>query len=177
MAKTKLRKMLGSAEDPVIIEMMRVIETQSENTLADWSARYARDHFLPVYEEAFPGDLRPRLALEAADGWRNKTLKPAEAKKIIREAGNAAREADGCPSAQAAARAVSVAASVLSTPTGALGMAFYGVAAVVYHNAGLCETAEIYNRMAEKEFTKMLASLQEIAVPDEPDPVKINWNC
>lgn len=177
MAKTKLRKMLGSVEDPVILSLMQLIETQSKTTLAAWSTHYTQEHFLPVYEEAFPEDQRPRAALEAANGWLNKTIKLADAKKIIHEAGTAAKEADESPAAQAAARAVLVAASVITTPTGALGMTFYGAAAIVYHKAGLLESPEVYNQLAEEEFSKMLASLQVSAVPDEPNPVKINWYC
>ena len=177
MAKPTLRKMLGHADDPVINALMRVIETQSKTTLVNWCIRYAQEYFLPIYEETFPTDRRPRAALEASAGWLNKVLKPTDAKKITREAAAAAKEAEDYPQAQAAARAVSVAASVISTPTGALGMTFYGAAAIVYHRAGLLESPEVYDQLAEKEFSKMLASLQKAAVPDEPDPVKINWNC
>ncbi len=34
----KLRKMLGRADDPQIIQLMRLIETQSKTTLAAWAA-------------------------------------------------------------------------------------------------------------------------------------------
>ena len=76
-----------------------------------------------------------------------------------------------------AARALSVACAVIQTPTNALGFSFYSAAASAYHQAGLTETAQTYDRLADAEFENILASLQAAAVPDEPNPVKIDWNC
>ena len=53
----------------------------------------------------------------------------------------------------------------------------YSTAASAYHQAGLTETAQTYDRLADAEFENILASLQAAAVPDEPNPVKIDWNC
>ena len=38
----KLRKMLGSVEDPAVRELMGLIETQSRTTLTRWAAAYSR---------------------------------------------------------------------------------------------------------------------------------------
>ena len=65
----KTRKMLGAAEDPHILALMRQIETQSKETLAKWCLDYAQAVLLPLYEERCPGDLRPRHAVEAARDW------------------------------------------------------------------------------------------------------------
>ena len=59
----------------------------------------------------------------------------------------------------------------------AIDTAFYSTAANAYHQAGLTETAQTYDRLADAEFENILASLQAAAVPDEPNPVKIDWNC
>ena len=156
---------------------MHLIETQSKYTLADWSFCYSRDHFLPVYEESFPEDQRPRMALEAALDHLNGTVKTAELKKRIKEATSAAKEAEYSPAAQAAARAISTAASVINSPTGALGMTFYGAAAMAYHRLGVSESAKTYDKMAAELFDDMLLSLQNVPVADEPNPVKVNWYC
>ena len=50
----KLRKMLGSLDDPSVAALMRLIETQSRETLAKWAADYTETHYLPVYEKEFP---------------------------------------------------------------------------------------------------------------------------
>lgn len=99
-----------------------------------------------------------------------------ELKPLLKEASNAAR-AETDPIAQAAARALSVACAVIQTPTNALGFSFYSTAASAYHQAGLTETAQTYDRLADAEFENILASLQAAAVLDEPNPVKIDWNC
>lgn len=65
----KIRKMLGKADSPHIICLMRLIETQSKATIAHWCIDYTQGHILSIYEAAYPGDSRPRDALEAAKAW------------------------------------------------------------------------------------------------------------
>ena len=140
----KLRKMLGRADDPEIIALMRLMETQSSRTLACFAADYARENWLPVYEAHCPQDGRVREALDAAAAW---------------------------------ARAAATAAGVMGTPTNALGMCFYGAAAVAYHTLGVCAPAGKYDEAAAREFVRIHEALSRTAVPDEAHPVKINWNC
>lgn len=120
---------------------------------------------------------RLRIAVRAAKEYldRRKSLK--EVKPALKEAVQAARDAEEEPAAQAAARAVSTACTVLHSPTGALGFTFYGAAAYAYSSAGLNEKQKLYEELAETELKKILESLQKAAVPDEKNPVKINWNC
>ena len=47
----KVRKMLGDVNSPECLAMMRLIETQSEVTLARWALSYVREHVLPIYME------------------------------------------------------------------------------------------------------------------------------
>ena len=65
----------------------------------------------------------------------------------------------------------------MQTPTNALGFTFYGAAAAAYDQAGTEESPEIYDALAEKELAAILASLQSAAVENEPNPVKVDWNC
>ncbi|MDV4151970.1 hypothetical protein R0131_14170 [Clostridium sp. AL.422] len=44
----KLRKMLGKADSPYIISLMKLIDTQSKNTIVRWCNEYAREHILPI---------------------------------------------------------------------------------------------------------------------------------
>ena len=62
----KIRKMLGSADSPYIVSLMRLIETQSKTTIVTWSINYAEEHILPIYEKAYPKDHRLRNALTAS---------------------------------------------------------------------------------------------------------------
>ncbi len=173
----KVRKMLGKADSPYILSLMRLIETQSKATIARWCIDYAQREILPIYERAYPGDLRGRLALEAANGWLAGELKLPAVKQRILEAHTAAREAEGNPVAQAAIRAVGQAASVVHVATHSLGIAFYGAAAIAYDRVGLGEKPEAYDQIAAEECAKMEAALAAIAVADEPNPAKIKWYC
>lgn len=173
----KLRKMLGSIDSPYIISLMRIIETQSKETLISWAIKYAHENILPIYEEAYPEDTRLENALKAAKDYLAGTMKLADAKKLVREAQNAAKEIEINPIAQAAARACAQAAATITTITNTLAVAFYGSAAIAYHRVGLESTYEVYDKIAAEVFTKYEAELRKIAIENEPNPAKINWNC
>lgn len=174
----KLRKMLGKADSPYIVSLMRAIETQSKITIAGWCLDYTQQHILPIFEKECPSDVRPRSALEASRLWFEGKVKLPEVKNIIlNECHAAAREVDDNPVAQAAARACGQAAACFHTPTHALGLAFYGTAAIAYGRVGLFEKAEVYDQIAAEECAKMEAALRAVSVENEPNPAKINWNC
>ena len=174
----KLRKMLGAADSPYIVSLMRLIETQSKTTLANWSIDYAENHFVKIYYKAYPGDARPQMALDAAREWLAGKIKLPEAKRIIlNECHAAARAAEAQPAAQAAARACGQAAASIHTATHALGLVFYGAAAIAYDHAGIEQPAEVYDKIAAEECAKMEAALRAVAIENEPNPAKIKWNC
>lgn len=81
------------------------------------------------------------------------------------------------PIAQAAARAIVTACGVLQTPTNALGFCFYGAAAAAYHELGLKRSAADYGRCARVELQRLSQALEQVMVPDEADPVQVDWNC
>lgn len=172
----KLRKMLGKIEDPSVIGLQRLIETQSKNTLALWAVGYVEKYCLPIYEKSFPAENCFRAAMAACREFTDGAKKLAEVKPFLKEAAQAAREVTE-PAQQAAARAMATACAVVQTPTNALGFGFYTVAAIVYDRDGLKESPEFYDEMAAQEFAKILDSLKEAAVEDEPNPVKVNWGC
>ncbi|WP_312279032.1 putative immunity protein [Oscillibacter sp.] len=173
----KLRKMLGAAHSPYIVSLMRLIETQSKETIVNWCVDYAQNHILPIYERAYPGDVRPKEALIALRDWLAGMIKLPAAKQKILAAHAAAREAEENPAAQAAARAVGQAASTIHMATHSLGIAFYGAAAIAYDRVGICEAPEVYDRIAAEECAEMEAALHAIAVENEKHPAKINWHC
>lgn len=173
----KLRKMLGSADSPYILSLMSLIETQSKTTIGDWCVDYAEEHILGIYEKAYPEDERLRLAVEAYRSYRRGELKLPELKKAAALTGQAAKEADKNPAAQAAAKTVGQAIGAVYTPTHSLGLAFYGAAAIAYDRAGLEETPEVYDRIAAQECAKMEEALRAVMVENEENPAKIKWYC
>jgi hypothetical protein len=173
----KLRKMLGEWQQPEIQSIVRLVETQSKTTIAKWCLDYAESFILPVYEKTFPEDLRPRNAINAAREWILGNIKLPAAKKFILECHAAARETEKNPSAQAAARAIGQSASCIHAATHCIGLTLYGAAAIAYDRVGTGETAEVYDKIACEEFIKMEAALRAIALENEPNPAKLNWNC
>ena len=163
--------MLGTADSPYILSLARLIETQSKTTVTVWCIGYAETHILPIYERAYPGDPRPRHALEAARAWMEGRVKLPEVKRIIlSECHAAAREAEDHPAAQAAARTCGHAASCIHTPTHSLGLAFYGAAAIAYDRVGTDKTPDVYERIAAEECGKMEAALRAAtATADNPE--------
>lgn len=173
----KLRKMLGKLDNPDIIALMRLIETQSQQTLSQWAIEYTEKVCLPIFEKQLPEDSRPADAISNCRTYLNGEIKLTQVKPFLKAAGQAARDADGFAAAQAAARAIGTACSVIQNPPGALGFVFYCAAAVAYDRAGTDQKQDVYDRLAEEEIAAVLHSLQKAAKPDEPNPVKIDWNC
>lgn len=173
----KVRKMLGKADSPYILSLMRLIETQSKNTIVKWCNEYAREHILPIYEKDYPEDSRLENALDAINEYLEGNIKLTEAKKIIKEAQIAAREAEGNPAAQAAARAIGATTATINTVTSSLGLAFYGSASIAYSTVGVNETLDVYDEIAARECKNMEDALRKVAITDEPKPAKIKWSC
>jgi hypothetical protein len=157
---------------------MRLIETQCKTTLARWCIDYARENIFVIYEKSFPGDKRPVKALDAADEWLEGKVKLPYVKNIIlNECHAAAREAEGSPAAQAAARTCGQAAATIHVPAHSLGLALYGALSVAYDKLGVNADWDALFNVAAEECAKMEAALMAISVKDEPNPAKINWNC
>lgn len=173
----KLRKMLGDINSPECIGLMRLIETQSKQVLAAWAVTYAKENYLGIYEAECPEERTLKEAVTACEEYLSGNKKLSEIKPAVKAASQTAREISDNPAEQAAARAVSTACGTVWTPANALGFLFYGAAAVAYSRAGLGEKPEVYEKMASQELQRALESLEAAAVPDEANPVKINWNC
>jgi len=153
----KLRKMLGAADSPYIVSLMRLIETQSKATIASWCMDYCEEHILPIFEKHCPDDHRPRMAIIASRDWFDGKKKLPEVKNIILNECHAA--------------------ACFHTPTHSLGLAFYGAAAIAYNLVGINEKPEVYGLIAAEECAKMEAALRAVAVENEPNPAKIKWYC
>jgi len=174
----KFRKTFGKPNDEHIIELMKLIETQSKITISNWCIDYAEAEILPIYLKYFPKDNRPKMALDASRDWFEGKKKLPEVKDIIlNQCHQAAREAENNPAAQAAARTLGQASACFHTPTHSLGLAFYGGAAVAYDKLGLDATDNEYEEVAREAVIKMTNALKEVSVDNEPNKAKINWYC
>ncbi|HHX72148.1 MAG TPA: hypothetical protein GX701_04370 [Clostridiales bacterium] len=175
MAKT--RKMLSDWRAPYIQSLMKLIETQSKGTLANWAVDYSEQVLLPLWNKHYPDDLRPQNALNAARQWLSGSMKLPQVKPIILECHAAARQSEGNPVAQAAARAIGQCASTIHSARHCIGLAFYGALAVAYDQLGTDSPWEQIEQFAADECCRMEAALRSVSVEDEPNPAKIDWKC
>jgi len=173
----KLRKMLNDVSADYIQSFMRLIETQSKETIAKWCVSYAKFNILPLWLQEFPQDTRPAETLLAMEEFLNGKLKLADAKKQIKECRAAAREAEGNHIAQGAARTIDAASSTIHNSASAIAIAFYGGLTIAYSQKGLDAPWEVLEQTAIEECLKMQESFAKIAIADEPNPAKIEWNC
>lgn len=173
----KTRKMLSNWEAPYIQSLMKLIETQSKVTLTIWAVDYSEKVILPLWSKYYPNDLRPQNALNAAREWLSGTIKLPQAKKRILECHAAAREADGNPVAQAAARTIGQCSSTIHSARHCIGIAFYGAIAVAYDRLGTDAPWGQIEQCAAEECKRMEAALCAAAIENEPNPAKIDWKC
>ncbi|MDR2045145.1 MAG: hypothetical protein LBQ15_12470 [Clostridium sp.] len=177
MAK-KLRKTFGDVHAASVIALMRIMETQSKVTIANWTLRYAEQKILPLFVKHCPHDGRPAHAIAAAREWLAGKVKLPYVKQIIlNECHAAARELDNHPVEQAAARAIGQAAGSIHTASHSLGLYFYAAAAVGYDRLGLDASETEYQAVAEEVCADYTAALRAVMVTDEPDPAECKWNC
>ena len=173
----KYRKMLADWEAPYIQSLVKRIETQSKETLAHWCIDYAEQELLSIYESAFPDDSRPRAALKAAGEWLSGEIKLPQAKALILDCHAAAREAEGNPAAQAAARAIGQCASTIHSVSHCVGLPLYGALAIAYDKLGANASWPQLEEAAALECNRMEQALQAVFVENEPNPAKLTWRC
>lgn len=173
----KYRKMLSDWYAPYIQALVKLIETQSKITLANWALDYSEKVLLPIWEKSFPKDSRPQRAISAAREWLSGKIKLTQAKPVILECHDAARSAEDNPAAQAAARAIGQSASTIHSARHCIGLPLYGALAAAYHALGKDAKWEELERFAGQECGRMFDALKAISVENEPNPAKIDWNC
>ena len=171
------RKMLSDWQAPYIQALVRLVETQSKTTLAQWAVDYAERIVLPVWHRYYPNDRRPHQALNAGRDWLSGAIKLPTARTAILACHAAARDAGANPAAQAAARAIGQSASTIHAARHCIGLALYGALAVAYDTLGTEVSWECLEQCAAVECGRMLDALRAVAVDGEPNPARIRWNC
>jgi hypothetical protein len=79
----KLRKTYGDVNAPCTVALMRLIETQSKTTVANWTLDYAELKMLPLFAKHCPDDERPAHTIAAAREWLDGKVKLPYVKNII----------------------------------------------------------------------------------------------
>jgi hypothetical protein len=109
------------------------METLTHRTLILWGFDCA-DRFLTIFKDFYPDDNRPQIAVEVASKWSKGEIKMPTARSAILSCHQAANESNDNLVAQAAARAVGHAASIVHVQTHAFGLVIYGLTALIYQN-------------------------------------------
>jgi hypothetical protein len=114
--------------DPRLVTVRRggTLSDADHRLLALWAADCA-EHVLHFFEEALPGDERPRRAIELAHAWVQGEVKMTQARNSAGYANAAAREVSGA--AREAAHAAGQAAAVAHVAAHELGAAAYAIRA------------------------------------------------
>ena len=117
------------SRDPRFVTVRRggTLQDADHHLLAVWAADCAQ-HVLHLFEEARPGDDRPRRAIEQARAWARGEISMTQARVTAYAAHDAAREASGA--AKEAARAAGHAVAVAHMADHELGAAAYAILAV-----------------------------------------------
>lgn len=173
----KARKMLTNWDSPVIQALIAQIETQSKATLAHWALDEAKEHLLPLWQKDFPEDMRPDQAIQGAKDWLEGKVKLPQVKPLILQCHAAAREAEGWSIARGAARAIGQCASTIHSPRHCIGLPLYGALALARDQLGPDADWKALEAASEKMCERMLDTLKERSVEEEPNPAKIQWRC
>jgi hypothetical protein len=122
------RKILAVTDlDEPIADLARKTD---HTTVAIWAADCA-ERVLPYFEEKYPGDTRPREAIEAIREWaRTGVFRMADVRRTALAAHAAAREVPEYDPARSAARAAGQAMATAHVPAHALAAAIYAATAV-----------------------------------------------
>ena len=123
----KKSKMAVTSMDAPIAEL---VSRCDHKRLAIWAADCA-ERALPYFEGKYPGDNRPRKALEACRAWaRTGVFKMADVRNTSLAAHAAARDVAADDAARAAARAAGQAMATAHVSTHAIAAAIYAATAV-----------------------------------------------
>jgi hypothetical protein len=119
---------LPKVRDPRFITVRRggTLSDADHHRLAVWAAACA-EHMLDHFEQARPGDDRPRRAIELGRAWARGEVSMTEARTAAGHANGAARDLSGA--ARYAAYAAGQAAAVAHVAAHELGAAAYAIKA------------------------------------------------
>ncbi len=111
-------------------EIFGLVGKTDHKILALWAIDCAK-RVLPYFEDKYPGDYRPRKAIEALQAWINTGMfKMADIRKVSLDAHAAARETGEDSPARSAARAAGQAVATAHVPRHSYGSAIYAQQAV-----------------------------------------------
>jgi hypothetical protein len=123
----KKPKLVKTALDGIIMEL---VGKTDKKTLVIWACDCA-ERVLPYFEKKYPGDKRPRLAIEAGRAWvRTGVFRMADIRRASLTAHAAAREVREDEPAHSAARAAGQAVAAAHVSSHSIAAAIYATTAI-----------------------------------------------
>lgn len=120
---------------------MKKYDQQAQRLMASWAADCA-ERVLPLFEQAYPNDDRPRTAIEACRAWvRTGIFKMADIRGASLAAHAAARAAKDNSAACFAARTAGQAVATAHVAQHAFGSAYYALKAIAAADPAHAKTA------------------------------------
>ena len=149
----KKNQILFGKDSPYLRDLDALFRGQSHRTMVLWALDLAEGSVLEL-EAAYPGERRPREALEAARDWAAGKIKMREAQRKILDCHGLAREVSS-PADAAVCHAIGQACSVVHTAGHAMGYPIYDLTAIVYR-LGLGNCREQVERRKEEYVDRLL---------------------
>lgn len=128
-----VKRILFNRESDSLQPLLAVIRQQKHKTLVLWALEYAEE-LADRFEEKYPGEVRPRAAVDACVAWSRGEIKMPVAKKAIHAAHNAAAEIADDIVYCSIARAIGQAVATVHVETHAIGGPIYALTALVYQH-------------------------------------------
>ncbi len=140
-----MRKLLFDRNSSVLQPLLDLIILQKHRTLVLWTIDCSA-RILPIFEEKYSLDFRPRNAVKAAKDWASGKIKMPEAKAAALAAHIAATDVKDDFAAAAAARAMGHVVGTVHVETHAIGVIMYGLTAMVHRG-----NFDIFDELVKKE--------------------------
>ena len=140
--------------------------------LAVWAAKCA-EHVLHYFEEKYPNDKRPEIAIQSAIAWAKGEMKLNDSKRAAWESNKAAQGKNG--PAKYAALSAGQAAVVGHVPAHELGAAAYAIRAVIESSENDLKE-ENAKRECQWQKDQLPEEIRDLVIDDEKNRNNICWN-
>jgi len=160
--------------DPRFVTISRggLLDDQTHRKLALWAADCA-EHVLRLFNEKYPDDKRPEIAIEKARAWARNEITMTQAREAAYAAHAAAKDTNG--SASMAARAAGHAVATAHMADHELGAAAYAIKAVKEAST-VTERDNAGKKEKEWQRSTLSEEIKELVLSDQRNRNKKLWS-
>lgn len=126
----KGNRVLFAKDSEYLQDLTVLFQSQNHRVMALWAFDFALESIIKI-EEKYPGEKRPREALEAAEDWAAGKIKMLPVQRKILDCHAFAKEID-CKEDIAVCHSIGQACAVVHTAGHAIGYPIYDLTAIIY---------------------------------------------